>query len=137
MLEETLTLALILLIGTHAHLIRRCTSLEGQIPLFTEGITTKADDLEGTVLEVRNLLDEALDYINELPAATPALMPQGGDAESIPSMILSSLLSRMSMPPADGSKTQPQQWEILQSTQDDTPTQDDQPLTGGPAIFDR
>ena len=61
MLEETLTLALILLIGTHAHLIRRCTSLEGQIPVLTEGISTKADDLEGTVLEVRNLLDEALD----------------------------------------------------------------------------
>ena len=137
MLEETLTLALILLIGTHAHLIRRCTSLEGQIPVLTEGISTKADDLEGTVLEVRNLLDEALDYINELPAATPPILTQSGEAESIPSMILSSLLSRMSMPPPNASPTEPQQWEILQSTQDDTPTQDNQPITSGPAVFDR
>jgi len=124
MLEETLTLALILLIGTHAHLIRRCTSLEGQIPNFTEGINTKAGDLEVAVLEVRSLLDEALDYISDLPSATPTMLTQTGEAESLPSMILSTLLSRMSMPPADGAKhTEPEQWEIqevLPTTKNET-----------------
>ena len=119
MLEETLTLALILLIATHAALIRRCTSLEGQIPLLTEGMIIKADCLEGSVREVRDLLDEALDLMGDIPSAPPALMAQSGEAESIPSMILSTLLSRMSMPSGDGPKTEPQQWEIY--TPDDTP----------------
>lgn len=115
MLEETLTLALILLIATHAHLIRRCTSLEGQIPLLIENATGKTVELEGTVNEVRALLDEALDMINDMPAGTPALMAQSGASESITSMILSTLLTRMGMAEADGNKTQPQQWEILQA----------------------
>jgi len=125
MLEETLTLALILLIATHAALIRRCTSLEGQIPLLTEGIHVKADCLEGSVREVRDLIDEALDLMGDMPSASPALIAQSGEAESIPSMILSTLLSRMGMPNDDAPKTESQEWEIY--SPNDTPpnTQDD------------
>jgi hypothetical protein len=127
MLDEILTLALVLMIATHAALIRRCTSLEGQIPLLTEGIHVKADCLEGSVREVRDLIDEALDLMGELPSAPPALMPQSGEAESIPQMILSTLISRMSMGPADASTTQPQEWEVLPPNDTPPNTQDDQP----------
>ena len=97
-----LTLALLTL--GHVLLIKKCASLESEIPEQTNG-------LKSMMGEVRDLLDEALDLLADAPAS-PALPAQMGQAESIPNLLLSTLISRMSMGPADASTTQPQEWEV-------------------------
>jgi len=103
--EWFLALALLFLAIGHVLLIKKCASLESEIPNHTNG-------LKSMMAEVRDLLDEALDLLADAPAS-PALPAQMGQAESIPNLILSTLISRMSMGPADASTTQPQEWEVL------------------------
>ena len=105
MVEWFLMLALLLVALGHVLLIKKCASLESEIPNQTNG-------LKSMMGEVRDLLDEALDLLAEGPASS-ALPAQMGHAESIPNLILSTLLSRMNMGEADGDTTQPQEWEIL------------------------
>jgi len=106
MLEEILTLALLLSIATHALLVKKCQVLEASIPDQTAGI-------HGSITEVRDLLDEALDMIGAYASSLPDLAPVQGASESLPNLILNTLLSRMGMAEADGNTTQPQEWEIL------------------------
>ena len=106
MLEEVLTLALVLSIYTHALLVKKCASLQEEIPAQTGAV-------HNTMSEVRDLLDEALDMITGLASAVPDVMPNPAPSESLPNMILATLLSRMGMGEADASKTQPQEWEVL------------------------
>ncbi len=106
MLEEILTFALLLSIATHALLVKKCQVLEASIPLQTEGV-------HHGLTEVRELLDEALDMMGALiPAVLPSTT-QPSPSESLPNLILSTLLTRMGMADDDASKTQPQEWEIL------------------------
>ncbi len=102
--EWFLMLAMLLVAMGHVLLIKKCASLESEIPNQTSG-------LKSMMGEVRDLLDEALDLLADAPAG-PALPAQMGQAESIPNLLLSTLISRMSMAPADGSTTQPQEWEV-------------------------
>ena len=117
MLEEILTLALLLSIATHALLVKKCQVLEATIPDQTAGI-------HGSITEVRDLLDEALDMMASLVPSIPDLAPIQGASESLPNLILNTLLSRMNMPPVDGAKhTEPEQWEIqevLPTTKNET-----------------
>jgi len=106
MLEEVLTLALVLSIYTHALLVKKCQVLEASIPEQTAGV-------HHTMTEVRDLLDEALDMIQQLAPSIPDISPVQGASESLPNLILNTLLSRMNMGEADGDTTQPQEWEIL------------------------
>jgi hypothetical protein len=113
MLEEILTLALLLSIGTHALLVKKCQVLEASIPDQTAG-------LHHGLTEVRELLDEALDMMGALGSSLPDLVPTQAASESLPNLILNTLLSRMGMAEDDGNKTQPQLWEIQEI--DDPPT---------------
>ena len=117
--EWFLALALLFLAIGHVLLIKKCASLESEIPNHTNG-------LKSMMGEVRDLLDEALDLLADAPAS-PALPAQMGQAESIPNLLLSTLISRMSMGPDDARTTQPQEWEVLQPDPTTTNTQDDQP----------
>ena len=89
-----LTLALLTL--GHVLLIKKCASLESEIPEQTNG-------LKSMISDVRDLLDEALDVLSDVPASAAPLaqMTQG---ESLPNLILSTLISRMSMPATDGTQ---------------------------------
>jgi hypothetical protein len=89
-----LTLALLTL--GHVLLIKKCASLESEIPEQTNG-------LKSMISDVRDLLDEALDVLSDVPASAAPLaqMTQG---ESLPNIILSTLISRMSMPATDGTQ---------------------------------
>ncbi|MDB2322336.1 hypothetical protein N9V20_00170 [Candidatus Poseidoniales archaeon] len=89
-----LTLALLTL--GHVLLIKKCASLESEIPEQTNG-------LKSMISDVRDLLDEALDVLADVPASSAPLaqMTQG---ESLPNLILSTLISRMSMPATDGTQ---------------------------------
>lgn len=109
-------LTLVLLTLGHALLIKKCASLESEIPSHTNG-------LRSMMGEVRDLLDEALDLLADVPAA-PAPLAQMGQAESIPNLLLSTLISRMGMAPADASTQESQEWEVLPPN--DTPTTDEQ-----------
>jgi len=117
MLEEVLTLALVLSIATHALLVKKCQVLEASIPAQTAGV-------HHTMTEVRELLDEALDMMGALMPAPIASPPSPVASESLPNLILNTLLARMGMPEEDASKTQPQEWEVLPP--DDTPTTTEQ-----------
>jgi len=117
--EWFLMLALLFVAIGHVLLIKKCASLESEIPNHTNG-------LKSMMGEVRDLLDEALDLLADAPAS-PALPAQMGQAESIPNLLLSTLISRMSMGPDDARTTQPQEWEVLQPDPTTTNTQDDQP----------
>jgi len=120
MLEEILTFALLLSIATHALLVKKCQVLEASIPLQTEGV-------HHGLTEVRELLDEALDM---MAAIVPAVLPstnQPMPSESLPNLILNTLLSRMGMADDDASKTQPQEWEILQPNPTPENETEDQP----------
>ena len=117
MLEEILTLALALSIATHAMLVKKCQVLEASIPAQTGAV-------HHTMTEVRDLLDEALDMMQNLAPSIPDLTPTQAQSESLPNLILNTLLARMGMPEADASTTQPQEWEVLPP--DDTPTTTEQ-----------
>lgn len=127
MLDEVLTLALVLMIATHALLIKKCQTLEEQIPASTAGV-------HHTMTEVRDLLDEALDMIGSLPSAGEALLPKSDTSESIGSMILSTLISRMGMPEPDASTTQSQEWEVLPPDHDPTTEENNQPEPSGSTV---
>ena len=103
-----LTLALLTL--GHVLLIKKCASLESEIPEQTNG-------LKSMISDVRDLLDEALDVLADVPASAAPLaqMTQG---ESLPNLILSTLISRMSMPATDGTLTQ--EWQVQEN--DSPPT---------------
>lgn len=130
MLEEILTLALLLSIATHALLVKKCQVLEATIPDHTAG-------LHGSITEVRDLLDEALDLMSSLVPSMPDIAPVQGASESLPNLILNTLLSRMNMPQADGNPTQPQEWEIFPPNDDPTTQEDNQPRPSGSAIPNR
>ena len=107
MLDEMTMLALIGMIATHAHLIRKCSALESDIPQSTAR-------LEGSLAGIHEMLDEALDMMNELPAAAvDAVMPQQNMGGSIPEMILSTLLARTGLASEHGNTQKPQEWEIF------------------------
>ena len=113
MLEEVLTLALILSIATHALLVKKCQVLEASIPSHTAGVNH-------TMTEVRDLLDEALDMIGGLAPAPLASTPETPSSESLTGLILNTLLSRMSVPAEH--ETQQKDWEVLPPN-DSPPTQ--------------
>jgi len=114
-----LMLALLFVAIGHVLLIKKCASLESEIPNQTNGLKT----LMG---EVRDLLDEALDLLADSPP-TGSIVPNMGPSESIPNLLLSSLLQRMTMGPNDASTTQPQEWEVLPPNDTPQNPQDDQP----------
>lgn len=107
-------LTLVLLTLGHALLIKKCASLESEIPSHTDG-------LRSMMSEVRDLLDEALDLLADAPSAAGAVMPNIGQAESIPSLLLSTFLSRMNIDPDHASTQESQEWEVLEPNP--TPTQ--------------
>jgi len=120
--EWFLMLALLFVAIGHVMLIKKCASLESQIPNQTNG-------LKSMVTEVRDLLDEALDLLTAVPAQS-APLAQMGHAESIPNLILSTLISRMNMGSADASTTQQVEREIYEidpTTTLETEDQLDQP----------
>ena len=114
--EWFLALALLFLAIGHVLLIKKCASLESEIPNHTNG-------LKSMMAEVRDLLDEALDMIQQLAPSIPDLAPTQAASESLPNLILNTLLARMGMPEPDASTTQPQEWEVLQPN--DTPPQNE------------
>ena len=104
MSEWLLLMSMLLLAMGHVLLIKKCGSLESQIPQQTNGLKTMMG-------EVRDLLDEALDLLADAPASS-ALPAQMGQAESIPNLLLSTLITRMGMGPEHGRTPQPQEWEV-------------------------
>jgi hypothetical protein len=130
MLEEVLTLALMLSIATHALLVKKCQSLETYIPIQTGAV-------HDGIAEVKDLLDEALDLMAGLIPAQAEMMAVPNASKSLPDLILNTLLSRMGMAEGDGSPTHPQDWEILPPDDDPTTTQDDQPFPSGTAVPNR
>jgi len=103
MLDYMLALGLVILICTHGLLVKKCQSLTTELP-------EKTSQIEAGMVQIRDLLDEALDYLNDAPVGNP-LMAGTPPSESIPQMILSTLLSRTGMG-LDDAPTQPNQWEI-------------------------
>jgi len=109
--EWFLALAMLFLAIGHVLLIKKCASIESEIPHHTDGLKT----LMG---EVRDLLDEALDLLADTPSSS-SLPAKMNHAESIPNLIFSTLLSRMNMGATDGT-TEPNQWEIYETNDEAT-----------------
>ena len=115
MLDELAMIALILLIGSHSLLIKKCFKIEGEIPMHFGEFNLKADVIDNNLQQVRDLLDEALDVIAPMsqPAtqAMPANMSMG---ETIASVLLSRLIPSTAMAEADATTTQQNEREIYE-----------------------
>ena len=115
MLNELTMFALILLIGSHTLLIKKCFKIEGEIPLQFHHFGVKADVIDSNLQQVKDLLDEALDMIAPIAGpqvpAQPANMSMG---ETIASVLLSRLIPPTEMAESDASTTQQKQREIYE-----------------------
>jgi len=137
MLDELAMIALILLIGSHSLLIKKCFKIEGEIPLHFGEFNLKADVIDSNLQQVRDLLDEALDVIAPMsqPATAnpPANMSMG---ETIASVLLSRLIPPTAMVGGDGTATQQNEraiFEINPTTTNETQDEYSQPSTELPS----
>jgi len=107
-MQENLALfALILLIASHSLLIKKCFQIEGEIPLHFHQFENKADVIDGNLSQVRDLLDEALDFINDFASSPVQQSPQNmGLSEVIASTILNRFIPSTPMPSDHGATTQ-------------------------------
>jgi len=137
MLDELAMIALILLIGSHSLLIKKCFKIEGEIPLHFGEFSLKADVIDSNLQQVRDLLDEALDVIAPMsqPATPnpPANMSMG---ETIASVILSRLIPSTAMAESDASKTQQKQREIYEVHPTTTLDTEDKHIEYSPVSID-
>ena len=131
MLNELTMFALILLIGSHTLLIKKCFKIEGEIPLHFHDFGVKADVIDSNLQQVRDLLDEALDAIAPIAGPqvppTPANMSMG---ETIAAALLSRLIPTTAMAEGDGTTTQQSErtiYEIDPTTTKQTEDEFDQP----------
>ena len=125
MLNELTMLALILLIGSHTLLIKKCFKIEGEIPLHFHDFGLKADVIDNNLQQVRDLLDEALDML--MPIAQPQVQstpPNMSMGETIASVLLSRLIPPTEMAESDASTTQQKQREIYEIDPTTTNTQE-------------
>ena len=115
-MQENLALvALILLIASHSLLIKKCFKIEGEIPFHFGQFENKADVIDSNLTSVRELLDEALDFINELASPPVQQTPQNiGIGEVIASTILNRFIPSTPMPSDHGSTSQPNEREIYE-----------------------
>ena len=89
MLNEMMVLALILLIGSHTLLIKKCFKIEGEIPLHFGEFEHKADVIEHNLQVVKELLDEALDVLVPMTPQVQSNPVNMGIGETIASALLS------------------------------------------------
>ena len=128
MLDEFLVTALIFLILTHGLLIRKCFDIQGNIPVLTSALDEipvtfedKALNLEQSMGQIRELLDEALDFISDFSPSPAVATPQNMSmAELIPQLLLSRLMPSTNMAQPDASTKEQEEWEILPPNQDET-----------------
>ena len=137
MLNELTMLALILLIGSHTLLIKKCFKIEGEIPLHFHDFGVKADVIDSNLQQVRDLLDEALDML--MPIAQPQVPSQPQNmsmGETIASVLLSRLIPTTAMAEGDASKTQQKQREIYEIDPTTTLNTEDEPIEYRPVSTD-
>ena len=121
MLDEFLVTALIFLILTHGLLIRKCFDIQGNIPVLTNALDEipvtfedKAMNLEQSMGQIRELLDEALDFISDFSQSPAVASPQNMSmAELIPQLLLSRLMPSTNMAQPDANPQKQEEWEIL------------------------
>ena len=137
-MQENLALfALILLIASHSLLIKKCFKIEGEIPLHFHQFENKADVIDGNLAQVRDLLDEALDFINEFASQPVPQMPQNmGLSEVIATTILNRFIPSTSMPSDHASKTKPLEREIYEVHPTTTLDTEDEPIEYSPVSID-
>ena len=137
MLNELTMFALILLIGSHTLLIKKCFKIEGEIPLHFHDFGVKADVIDSNLQQVRDLLDEALDAI--APIAGPQVPPAPANmsmGETIAAALLSRLIPTTAMGEGDGTTTQQKQREIYEIDPTTTLNTEDEPIEYRPVGTD-
>ena len=105
MLEEVQTLLLVGLLVSTYFLTLGCRQINEHLPTESGNITDKVSGVTEVLDDIANLLNEGLLSISDI---TPSTSP-GSPIEAL----LSGFISRITSPLDDGSKTQPEEWEIL------------------------
>jgi len=98
--------------------IWECIRMKGTVTSSTLDLRTEMGNL-GT------LLDEALDYIADIPGQTSGFVGNTLAQPDIKEMLLSAFLSKMAMPPDYGSPQESKNWknDEVNSTQVETETE--------------
>jgi len=90
-------------------LLWRCLNLHGKFDHFSEAMGTDSGIIKSSLVNVGDLLDEALDMGGELMSGpSPLQYTNQTTGESIPEMILGALMNRIKMSSEHGSQTEPE-----------------------------
>ena len=115
MLDYLLTFALIFMIISHSILIRGCFKINGQMKIGSHEFSNHFGAINET-------LSECLDCLDDIAGGNTEATPNQAGGESLQSVILSGILSRMNMPDEHGS-TQRQERTVQENEQ--TPNEEE------------
>jgi len=99
MKEELILLCLLLLIVTHAFLVKGCFKLHMIIPESSSNVASEASRITEVLDDVADMIHSALESIPQSPSSSPVA--------SIPEMLLTGLISKMNMGEEHGSTQKP------------------------------
>ena len=132
MLEELQTLLLVGLLVSTYYLTVGCRNIGETLPYESGTISEKVDSATDKIKGMTEVLDDIANLLNDgLHALTDnevAQMPANPMQA-----ILSGLITRMTSPVEHGSKTQPEEWEVLEADSKN-PTQTETIIDGNSPV---
>ena len=112
MLEELQTLALVGLLVSTYYLTVGCRKIGDSMPLESTNITEKVTGVTEVLDDIADLLNEGIQSFSGGPIAQTPNSPMQS--------ILSAFLSSATTPKEHGDTTQPEEWEVLDPTENPT-----------------